>query len=75
MKLNELIYRGTVQIRVKAKTIRIKTPMCRALRKLNQLDEKHEELKLPTRVLVELRPRNMESWLKVLIRYFFKVFA
>lgn len=38
MKLNELIYRGTVAIRVKGKTIRIKTPMCRALRKLNQLD-------------------------------------
>lgn len=27
--------------------------------------EKHEELKLPTRVSVELRPKNMESWLKV----------
>lgn len=40
MKLNELIYRGTVQIRVKGKTIRIKTPMCRALRKLNELDGK-----------------------------------
>lgn len=38
VKLNELIYRGSVAIRVKGKTIRIRTPMCRALRKLNQLD-------------------------------------
>ncbi|GLV35215.1 cramped [Carabus blaptoides fortunei] len=65
MKLNELIYRGTVAIRVKGKTIRIKTPMCRALRKLNQLDEKHEDLKLPTRILVELWPKNMETWFNV----------
>lgn len=42
MKLNELIYRGTVQIRFKGKTIRIKTPMCRALRKLNELDGKYD---------------------------------
>lgn len=38
VRLNELIYRGYVNIRVKGKTIRIRTPMCRALRKLNQLD-------------------------------------
>lgn len=65
MKLNELICRGSLQLRVRGKTIRVKTPMCRALRRLNELDEKHEDLKLPTRVLVELRPKNMESWLKV----------
>ena len=37
MKLNELVYKGTIQIRVKGKTLRIKTPICRALRKLNRL--------------------------------------
>lgn len=37
MKLNELVYKGTVQIRIKGKTLRIKTPLCRALRKLNRL--------------------------------------
>ncbi|KAF5300007.1 hypothetical protein FQR65_LT09263 [Abscondita terminalis] len=65
MKLNELIYRGSVPIRFKGKTIRIKTPMCRALRKLNQLDEKHDDLKLPTRVNVELVAKDMNSWLRV----------
>lgn len=38
MKLKELVYRGTVTIREKGKTIRIKTPSCRALKKLNQLE-------------------------------------
>lgn len=37
VKLNELIYNGNTQVRVKGKTIRIKTPVCRALRKINQL--------------------------------------
>lgn len=27
--------------------------------------EKHEDLKLPTRILVELWPKNMETWLNV----------
>ncbi|KAF5283703.1 hypothetical protein FQA39_LY17251 [Lamprigera yunnana] len=65
MKLNELIYRGSVSVRLKGKTIRIKTPMCRALRKLNQLNEKHDDLKLPTRVNVELIAKDMNAWLHV----------
>lgn len=44
---------------------RIKTPMCRALIKLNQLDQKYEEVKLPNRVFVELRPKDMTSYIKV----------
>ncbi|KAK5644228.1 hypothetical protein RI129_008073 [Pyrocoelia pectoralis] len=65
MKLNELIYRGTVCVRFKGKTIRVKTPMCRALRKLNQLDEKHDDVKLPTRVNVELVAKDMNAWLRI----------
>ena len=37
-KLNELIYSGRTQVRVRGKTWRIKTPICRALRRLNNLD-------------------------------------
>lgn len=37
MKLNELIYTGSLAVRRRGKTIRIRTPMCRALRKLNRL--------------------------------------
>ena len=38
MKLNELVYWGSTQVRLRGKTMRIKTPICRALRKLNQLE-------------------------------------
>lgn len=91
VKLNELIYSGSTQVRVKGKTVRIKTPVCRALRKLNQLQGKKRkylcvctrvkrfsqinnvdtrteasgDVKLPTRITVELRPRNNESWCRV----------
>lgn len=40
MKLNELIYRGTVTLRIKGKNIRVRTPMCWALRKINRIDGK-----------------------------------
>ncbi|CAG9761973.1 unnamed protein product [Ceutorhynchus assimilis] len=65
IKLNELIYRGATCVRVKGQNKRVKTPMCRALIKLNQLDEKYEEVKLPNRVTVELRPKDMTSYVKV----------
>lgn len=38
MKLKELVYKGSVAVRVKGKNIRIKTPSCKALRKLNQFE-------------------------------------
>ncbi|CAH0560200.1 unnamed protein product [Brassicogethes aeneus] len=65
MKLNELIYSGSIVHRIKGKNIRIKTPMCRALRRLNQLDERFDEIILPNRVTVELKPKDMSSFLRV----------
>lgn len=63
LKLRELVYKGSVTIRVKGKNIKIKTPSCRALRKLNQLEGSSvEDVQLPQRVEVTLRPSNMESW-------------
>ncbi|KAL1509346.1 hypothetical protein ABEB36_004101 [Hypothenemus hampei] len=65
MKLVELIYTGAMCIRVKGKNVRIKTPMCRALVKLNQLDHEYEEVKLPNRVMIDLRPKDMSSYVKI----------
>lgn len=65
LKLSELIYRGFTTIRVRGKNIRVKTPICRALRKLNQQEDLAEDLKLPTRVTVELQPRTNEAWARV----------
>lgn len=41
LRLNELVYWGSTQVRLRGKTMRIKTPICRALRKLNQLEGTH----------------------------------
>ncbi|XP_028128511.2 uncharacterized protein LOC114324835 [Diabrotica virgifera virgifera] len=65
VKLNKLIYKGVIILRVKGKSIKVKTPSCKALRKLNQLDDKYEEVTLPNRLTVELRPKDMASFLKV----------
>ncbi|RZF40915.1 hypothetical protein LSTR_LSTR010999 [Laodelphax striatellus] len=63
-KLKELIFLGSTQIRIKGKTWRIKTPICKALRKLNALEDCCEEV-LPPRVTVELRPRDNRAWAHV----------
>lgn len=60
-----LNFRGFTTIRVRGKGIRVKTPICRALRKLNQQEDLAEDLKLPNRVTVELRPRTNEAWARV----------
>ncbi|XP_043525320.1 uncharacterized protein LOC122536750 isoform X1 [Frieseomelitta varia] len=65
LKLNELVYWGSTQVRLRGKTMRIKTPICRALRKLNQLEDWQEEIKLPPRITIELRPRNNMAWWQV----------
>ncbi|CAG9820062.1 unnamed protein product [Phaedon cochleariae] len=65
LKLNDLLYKGTIILRVKGKSLRVSTPMCRALRKVNQLDEKYDDIKLPNRLTIELRPKDMNSFLRV----------
>ncbi|KAL6256261.1 hypothetical protein P5V15_012377 [Pogonomyrmex californicus] len=65
LRLNELVYWGSTQVRLRGKTMRIKTPICRALRKLNQLEDWQEEIKLPSRITIELRPRNNIAWWQV----------
>lgn len=38
MKLRDLVYKGFVTLRMKGKNVKIKTPSCKALRQLNQLE-------------------------------------
>ncbi|XP_045479562.1 protein cramped isoform X2 [Harmonia axyridis] len=64
-KLNELIHVGCVALRVKGKMVRVRTPMCPALRRINKLDDKDDDLKLPPRVVVQLQPRDMQAFHKV----------
>ncbi|XP_017143828.1 protein cramped [Drosophila miranda] len=65
MKLKPLIYQGQITIRCKGKNIRIKTPSCKALRRLNQLDDSLEDIRLPSKVEVLLSPANMETFGRV----------
>ncbi|XP_022230474.2 protein cramped [Drosophila obscura] len=65
MKLKPLIYQGQITIRCKGKNIRIKTPSCKALRRLNQLDDSLDDIRLPSKVEVLLSPANMETFGRV----------
>ncbi|KFM83460.1 Protein cramped-like protein, partial [Stegodyphus mimosarum] len=57
-KLNELVFSGVTTVKHKGKKLRIKTPVCRALKKLNNVsDTKEPETdKLPKDIFVEFRP-------------------
>ncbi|EDV99691.1 protein cramped [Drosophila grimshawi] len=65
MKLKHLIYQGHITVRCKGKNIRIKTPSCKALRRLNQLDDTLEDIRLPTKIEVLVSPANMEAFGRV----------
>lgn len=69
-KLNELIQQGATTVRSKGRNLRIKAPMCRALKKLCDPDgvsdeEDQKPVRLPLKVAVELQPRTNYSWARV----------
>ncbi|KAG8433148.1 hypothetical protein GDO86_017438 [Hymenochirus boettgeri] len=72
-KLNELIQLGLTTVRYKGRNLRIKAPMCRALKKLCDPDgktglsddEDQKPVRLPLKVPVELQPRNNQAWTRV----------
>ncbi|KAI5097239.1 protein cramped-like isoform X1 [Silurus meridionalis] len=69
-KLNELIMQGATTVRSKGRNLRIKAPMCRALKKLCDPDgvsdeEDQKPVRLPLKVAVELQPRTNYSWARV----------
>ncbi|GAA6104184.1 protein cramped-like isoform X1 [Tachysurus ichikawai] len=69
-RLNELIMQGATTVRSKGRNLRIKAPMCRALKKLCDPDgvsdeEDQKPVRLPLKVAVELQPRSNHSWTRV----------
>uniref|UniRef100_A0A1A7XMU2 Protein cramped-like n=2 Tax=Iconisemion striatum TaxID=60296 RepID=A0A1A7XMU2_9TELE len=69
-RLNELIQQGATTVRSKGRNLRIKAPMCRALKKLCDPDgvsdeEDQKPVRLPLKVAVELQPRSNRSWARV----------
>ncbi|CAN8032235.1 unnamed protein product [Ixodes persulcatus] len=65
--LTELVLTGSTVVKIRGKRIRIKTPLCRALKKLNNVEDTKEEepRKLPVEVCMEFRPRNNSAWVHV----------
>ncbi|XP_002734793.1 protein cramped-like [Saccoglossus kowalevskii] len=63
-KLNELITTGCTLIRHKGRNLRIKMPICKALKRLNSSEgvEEDEPTKLPMKVLIELQPCSNAAW-------------
>ncbi|XP_069762050.1 protein cramped-like isoform X2 [Narcine bancroftii] len=69
-KLNELIQAGATTVRYKGRNLRIKAPMCRALKKLCDPEgisdeEDQKPVRLPVKVLLELMPRSNYTWARV----------
>ena len=68
-KLNDLVQKGTAALKVKGKSQRVKTPVCRALKKVHSKGEVAAlgvaKVKLPSKVLLELRPRSNTDWCRV----------
>ncbi|KAM9305211.1 protein cramped-like [Gastrophryne carolinensis] len=72
-KLNELIQLGATTVRYKGRNLRIKAPMCRALKKLCDPEgktglsdeEDQKPVRLPLKVPVELQPRTNQAWARV----------
>lgn len=60
LKLRDLVYKGHVTIRSKGKNIKVKTPSCRALHQLE--GNTVEDVQLPQRIDVILRPFNMKAF-------------
>ncbi|XP_072273781.1 protein cramped-like isoform X2 [Pyxicephalus adspersus] len=73
VKLNELIQLGATTVRYKGRNLRIKAPMCRALKKLCDPEgktglsdeEDQKPVRLPLKVPIELQPRNNQAWARV----------
>ncbi|GBP63906.1 Protein cramped [Eumeta japonica] len=64
-RLGEMIANGSMAVRARGKNVRVRTPMCRALRTLNRMTERADYLRVCSRALVTLRARRIVDWTRV----------
>ena len=70
-KLDDMVKKGFAMIKIKGKAIRIKTPVARALKKLNvnskevNSHKSKTKSKLPSKVSLYLKPRTTSDWCRV----------
>ncbi|KAJ8321235.1 hypothetical protein KUTeg_001211 [Tegillarca granosa] len=67
LKLGELVHNGYTIVKVRGKNVRIKTPTCNALKKLNNVEEPKDDPgeKVPEKINVEFCPRTNAAWAHV----------
>ncbi|XP_050355307.1 protein cramped isoform X2 [Nymphalis io] len=64
-RLGEMVRGGSMAVRARGKTMRVRTPMCRALRRLNQIAERAMGARVCSRAQVVLRARDAAAWARV----------
>lgn len=64
-RLGEMVRGGSMAVRARGKTLRVRTPMCRALRRLNQIAERACGARVCSRAQVMLRARDSGAWSRV----------
>ncbi|XP_041969046.1 protein cramped [Aricia agestis] len=64
-RLGEMVRCGSMAVRARGRTLRVRTPMCRALRRLNQIAERECGTRVCGRALVVLRARDAAAWARV----------
>ncbi|CAH2088383.1 unnamed protein product [Euphydryas editha] len=64
-RLGEMVRGGSMAVRARGKTMRVRTPMCRALRRLNQIAERACGARVCSRAQVVLRARDAGAWARV----------
>jgi hypothetical protein len=64
VKLSEMVEKGITSIKFRGKTCRIKTPVCRALKRLNGLEDV-EHTRVPHKVGIEFIPVDGNTWRSV----------
>ncbi|KAI5636948.1 hypothetical protein NE865_10363 [Phthorimaea operculella] len=60
-----MVLGGSMVVRARGRNVRVRTPMCRALRKLNQITERACGLRVCSRAQVVLRARDSAAWSRV----------
>ena len=65
--MDDMVQKGTATVKIKGKTLRLKTPVCRALKKTKEeeLLKPKNKSKLPSKVIIELRPHTTSDWSRV----------
>ncbi|XP_047027851.1 protein cramped [Helicoverpa zea] len=64
-RLGDMVLCGSIVVRARGRNLRVRTPMCRALRRLNQITELALGARVCGRAQVSLRARECAAWARV----------